>query len=52
MILSQQEYQAGLDRIRTARDAAVAGGGDLVLNMDVRLYATLGSVIPGKESRR
>jgi len=42
MILSEQEYQDGLNRIRTAMEAAAAKGEDLTLTTDVRLYATVG----------
>lgn len=42
MILSEQEYQDGLDRIQSTLKAAAATGEDLMLNTDVRLYATLG----------
>ncbi len=42
MILSEQEYQDGLDRIQSTKDAATTRGEDLVLTTDVRLYATVG----------
>jgi ubiquinone/menaquinone biosynthesis C-methylase UbiE len=41
-ILSKQEYQAGLDRIRRAIDAEKTRGAELVLVADLRLYATVG----------
>ncbi len=41
-ILSQQEYQAGLDRLKRAMDAEKINGTDLVLVADLRLYATVG----------
>ena len=46
MILSEEEYQDGLERIRGASAAATAAGGDLVLATDLRLYATTGWVEP------
>ena len=42
MILSEQEYQDGIDRIRSTKEAAATRGEDLVLTTDVRLYATVG----------
>ncbi len=44
MILSEQEYQDGLHRIRSAMDTASAMGEELMLATDLRLYATIGWV--------
>lgn len=43
-LLSEQEYQQGIERIRTGSDLAVAQGTPLELAADLRLYATYGSV--------
>jgi hypothetical protein len=43
-VLSDQEYQRGVDRIRRALEAAEARGKSLYLSADLRLYATFGSV--------
>jgi SAM-dependent methyltransferase len=42
MILSEQEYQDGVNRIRLQMDAVSATGADLVLATDLRFYATIG----------
>lgn len=42
MILSEQEYQDGFHRIRSAMEAASAMGEELALATDLRLYATIG----------
>ncbi len=41
-ILSKQEYQAGLDRVRHVIDAEKTRGAELMLVADLRLYATVG----------
>jgi len=41
-ILSDAEYQAGIDRVRRDIDAAQARGSVLELAIDLRLYATVG----------
>jgi SAM-dependent methyltransferase len=43
-VLSGEEYQRGIDRIREELESAEARGEPLYLNADLRLYATLGSV--------
>jgi hypothetical protein len=43
-VLSDQEYQRGLDRIRRALESAEALRESLYLSADLRLYATFGSV--------
>jgi len=43
-VLTDEEYQRGVERIRGALKAAEARGESLYLNADLRLYATLGSV--------
>ena len=42
-ILSDQEFQAGLERLFRARERAYAGGAELALITNLRLYATIGS---------
>lgn len=43
-VLTDQEYQRGVERIRTALESAEAWGESLHLSADLRLYATFGSV--------
>jgi ubiquinone/menaquinone biosynthesis C-methylase UbiE len=43
-VLTDEQYQQGIDRIRKAIELAEARGGSLYLNADLRLYATFGSV--------
>ncbi len=43
-ILSDQEFQAGLERLFRARDTAGSSGMELRLTTDLRLYATSGAV--------
>jgi ubiquinone/menaquinone biosynthesis C-methylase UbiE len=42
-VLTDEEYQRGIDRIRGALEAAEARGESLYLSADLRLYATRGS---------
>ena len=43
-VLTDEEYQRGVDRIRRALESAEARGESLHLSADLRLYATFGSV--------
>lgn len=43
-VLTDEEYQRGIERIRTALESAETWGLPLYLNADLRLYATCGSV--------
>ena len=43
-VLTDEEYQRGLERIRRAVESAEALGESLCLNADLRLHATFGSV--------
>jgi SAM-dependent methyltransferase len=43
-VLTDDEYQRGFERIRSALESAEARGESLGLNADLRLYATFGSV--------
>jgi ubiquinone/menaquinone biosynthesis C-methylase UbiE len=43
-VLTDEQYEQGIDRIRTDMAAADARGDSLYLTADLRLYATLGSV--------
>ena len=43
-VLTDDEYQRGLERIRSALESAEARGESLGLNADLRLHATFGSV--------
>lgn len=45
-LLTEEQYQQGIDRIRKAMKSAEASGQALHLSVDLRLYATSGSV-PG-----
>ena len=45
-LLTDEQYQRGMDRIRNAIESAEAGGDSLFLSADLRLYATSGSVPP------
>jgi SAM-dependent methyltransferase len=46
-VLTDEQYQRGIDRIRRALDSAEARGEMLYLCADLRLYATYGSVTRG-----
>jgi SAM-dependent methyltransferase len=43
-VLTDDDYQRGVERIRSALESAEARGESLGLNADLRLYATFGSV--------
>jgi ubiquinone/menaquinone biosynthesis C-methylase UbiE len=43
-VLTDEQYQRGIDRIRSALESAEARGETLHLSADLRLYATYGSV--------
>jgi hypothetical protein len=43
MVLSDEEFRRGVERVRQANDAA---GGELPLVTDLRLYATIGWIAP------
>jgi hypothetical protein len=43
-VLTDAEYQRGVERIRKALESAEARGESLHLSADLRLYATIGSV--------
>ena len=43
-VLTDDEYQRGFERIRSALESAETRGESLGLNADLRLYATFGSV--------
>jgi SAM-dependent methyltransferase len=43
-ILTEDQYQQGIDRIRRGIESAEASGRTLYLTADLRLYATIGSV--------
>ena len=43
-VLTDEQYQRGIDRIRRALDAAEAQGNALYLIADLRLYGTYGTV--------
>ena len=43
-ILTEEQYQHGIDRIRHGIESAEASGRTLHLTADLRLYATIGSV--------
>lgn len=43
-VLTDEQYQRGIDRIRRALDAAEAQGNELYLFADLRLYGTYGTV--------
>jgi SAM-dependent methyltransferase len=43
-VLTDEEYQRGVERIRSALELAEARGDSLCLNADLRLHATFGSV--------
>lgn len=43
-VLTDEQYQRGIDRIRRALDAAEARGHDLYLVADLRVYGTYGTV--------
>jgi SAM-dependent methyltransferase len=45
-ILSDHEFQAGLQRLRCATEAAGSESLELLLTTDLRLYATSGAVLP------
>jgi ubiquinone/menaquinone biosynthesis C-methylase UbiE len=45
-ILTEEQYQRGIDRIREGIESAEASGRTLYLSADLRLYATIGSVRP------
>lgn len=45
-VLTDEEYQRGIDRIRAAIEAAASRGEPLYLTADLRLYGTFGSVPP------
>jgi len=46
-VLTDDQYQRGIDRIRMALDSTEARGETLYLGADLRLYATYGSVTRG-----
>lgn len=46
-VLTDEQYQRGIDRIRRALESAEARGETLYLGADLRLYATYGSVTRG-----